>query len=222
MRRTRSLAPASTVAKHVRCLLPLAMLTACGGSQKPARLASQVAAPLPTYSVGDSYRFDDGTSDSVISVAGDLIRWQTRSGTYLTTRDVLLPPFAWTSGDATGERRFTIGPVALFPLEDGKGIKFTASRSVSQPGRQPVAVREDWRCDVAGAARVQTKAGDFDTWRVDCTMHESPPVNGNGVVRYNFYYATAVGYYVRAEEQIGDGPLQVAELTSFIAPGAPR
>ena len=135
---------------------------------------------------------------------------------YVTARDVLLPRLAWTEGGTTGERRFPLGPVELFPLEAGKGIKFTAVRTVrGSEERQPVSVQEDWRCNVAGATNVTTRAGGFDTWRVECTMRETPPLPGNEVVRRAFYYAPAIGYYVRVEEQVGNQTPRVAQLTSF-------
>jgi hypothetical protein len=171
---------------------------------------------LPTYGLGDSYRFSDGSSETVVSVVQDTVRWRGRDGTYVTARDVLLPRLAWAEGGTTGERRFPLGPVELFPLEAGKGIKFTAVRTVRGSGeRQAVTAQEDWRCNVAGAINVTTRAGSFDTWRVECSMRESPPLAGNGAIRRTFYYAPAIGYYVRTEEQVGNQRPRVAELTSF-------
>ena len=193
----------------------LALLTACG-SKQPVDLGALPPAPLPTYGLGDSYQFTDGSGDAVISVGGDLIRWQAKNGTYVTARDVLLPRLAWDTGGETGERRFTVGPLQLFPLETGKGVKFNATRIVRHLGRdQPVTVQEDWRCEVAGTASVATQAGDFQTWRVDCAMHETPAVTGNGVLQRSFYYAPDIGFYVRTEERIGDGPTHVADLSSY-------
>jgi hypothetical protein len=196
-------------------LAGLALLAGCGGSD-PVDLGPLASAPLPTYGLGDSYHFNDGSSETVVSVAPDTVHWRGRTGTYITARDVLLPRLAWAEGGASGERRFPLGPVELFPLEAGKGIKFTAVRIVRGAGaRQSVTVQEDWRCNVAGAANLTTRVGSFDTWRVECTMRETPPLAGNGMVRRAFYYAPAIGYYVRTEEQVGDQPPRVAELTNF-------
>ena len=109
-----------------------------------------------------------------------------------------------------------VAPLQLFPLETGKGVKFHAARIVRHVGRdQPVTVQEDWRCEVAGTASVATQAGNFQTWRVDCAMHETPAVTGNGVVQRSFYYAPDIGFYVRTEERIGNGPTHVADLSSY-------
>ena len=104
----------------------------------------------------------------------------------------------------------------MFPLATGKGVKFNATRTVRQLGRdQPVTVQEDWRCEVAGTASVATQAGNFQTWRVDCAMHETPAVTGNGVLQRSFYYAPDIGFYVRTEERIGNGPTHEADLSSY-------
>ena len=161
MQPSRFHAPAGSLGRLARRIAWLALLTACG-SKPPADLVALPPAPIPTYGLGDSYQFTDGSGDAVISVGGDLIRWQAKNGTYVTARDVLLPRLAWDTSGETGERRFAVGPLQLFPLERGKGVKFHAARIVRHVGRdQPVTVEEDWRCEVAGTASVATQAGDF-------------------------------------------------------------
>jgi hypothetical protein len=72
------------------------LLAACGGGRQPeAQPAGFPPAPLPPYSAGDSYTFDDGTVDTVVGATGDQIRWHTATGSrFVTSRDVLLPPIA--------------------------------------------------------------------------------------------------------------------------------
>ena len=216
MQPSRFHAPAGSLGRPARRIAWLALLTACG-SKPPADLVALPPAPIPTYGLGDSYQFTDGSGDAVISVGGDLIRWQAENGTYVTARDVLLPRLAWDTGGETGERRFAVGSLQLFPLETGKGVNFHATRIVRHVGRdQPVAVaEEDWRCEAAGTASVATQAGNFPTWRVDCAMRETPAVTGNGVLQRSSYYAPDIGFYVRTEERIGDGPTHVADLSSY-------
>ena len=98
----------------------------------------------------------------------------------------------------------------------GQGRQVQCDATVRHVGRdQPVTVQEDWRCEVAGTASVATQAGDFQTWRVDCAMRETPAVTGSGVVQRSFYYAPEIGFYVRTEERIGDGPTHEANLSSY-------
>jgi hypothetical protein len=215
MQPSRFLASAGSLSSLARRIALLALVTGCG-SKQPVDLGALPPALLPTYGLGDSYQFTDGSGDAVISVGGDVIRWQAKNGTYVTARDVLLPRLAWDTGGETGERRFTVGPLELFPLEPGKGVKFNATRTVRQLGRdQPVTVQEDWRCEVAGTTSVATQAGNFQTWRVDCAMRETPAVTGTGEVRRSFYYAPDIGFYVRTVERIGGGPTRETNLSSY-------
>jgi hypothetical protein len=216
MRRGQFSANAGLATRLAGSLALLAILNGCG-SQQTARSTSLPAAPLPTYGLGDSYQFSDGSSNSVTAVEDDVIRWRGNDGsTYSTSRDVLLPRLAWTNGSERGDRRINGDPTQLFPLEAGKEVGFTATRNVRRsPRGRPVTVQEDWACGVFDPARVATKAGVFDTWRVTCTMRETPAVTSNGLIRRNFYYAPDIGFYVRMEEGFGDGPLQSADLSGY-------
>ena len=98
MQHSRSLASAGSLSGLAGGIALLALLTACG-SKQPADLGALPPAPLPTYGLGDSYQFSDGSGDAVISVGGDLIRWQAKNGTYVTARDILLPRLAWGVND---------------------------------------------------------------------------------------------------------------------------
>jgi surface antigen len=194
----------------------LASLAACGG-QRPVPLGSLPPARLPTYGLGDSYQFSDGSSARVIAVDGDAVRWRASDGgVFVTSRDVLLPRLAWTESTMQGDRRISPEAGQMFPLEAGKKVRFTATRNVlPQKGGQVVSAQEDWACEVAGAARVTTRVGDFDTWHVDCTMRETPETSGGGLVHRSFYYAPDIGFYVRTEESLGSGAPQVAELVGY-------
>ena len=216
MRRGQFSANAGLATRLAGSLALLAILNGCG-SQQTARSTSLPAAPLPTYGLGNSYQFSDGSSNSVTAVEDDVIRWRGNDGsTYSTSRDVLLPRLAWTNGSERGDRRINGDPTQLFPLEAGKEVGFTATRNVRRsPRGRPVTVQEDWACGVFDPARVATKAGVFDTWRVTCTMRETPAVTSNGLIRRNFYYAPDIGFYVRMEEGFGDGPLQSADLSGY-------
>jgi hypothetical protein len=215
MRRGRFSASAGLSMGLAGSITLLAMLNGCG-SQQPAQSTSLPPAQLPTYGLGDSYQFSDGSSDSVTSIEDDVIRWRANDGSsYTTSRDVLLPRLAWTNGSERGDRRISGNPAQLFPLEAGKEVGFSATRTVHPRRGRPITVQEDWACGVFDPARVTTKAGVFDAWRVDCTMHETPAVTGNGLIRRNFYYAPDIGFYVRMEEGFGDGPPQVADLSGY-------
>ena len=192
-----------------------AILTGCG-SYRPADIPSLPPAVLPTYGLGDLYQFSDGSNASVAAVDGDVVRWRDNDSTFVTSRDVLAPRLTWADSAALGERQISGDPSLLFPLAPANSVQFAAARTVHpRVGGEQVTVREDWNCGVIGTTRVTTGAGDFDTWRVDCTMHETPAVTGNGVIQRRFYYAPDIGFYVRTGEAVGDGPFQTTELTGY-------
>src|SRR5579883_1460595 len=195
----------------------IVLLAGCASGRDQETESGRLApAALPNYGLGDSYHFTDGSSDTVIAVDDNLVHWRGEGGTFDTSHDVLLPRVAWNTGNAQGERQIGAGPVLLFPLETGKSVKFTASRTVrSANGATDATVQEHWNCSVVGTERVSTRVGDFDTWRVDCAMQEEPPVTGHGLVQRSFYYAPAIGYYVRVEERVDDGDVKVADLSGY-------
>jgi hypothetical protein len=207
--------PSGTPAPACRLISLLVLLAGCG-SQPPAGQAGFPVAPVPDYGLGDSYRFSDGATESVISIDRETVRWRGSGGTYVTSHDVLLPRLAWADTSAQGERRLGATPPLLFPLKPDKSVVFGAIRTVRPlTGNAPVTVRENWRCDVAGTARVETPAGAFDTWRVDCSMAEQPGAPGSSVVQRSFYYAPEIGFYVRRDDRVGDGPVQQVELIDY-------
>ena len=162
------------------------------------------------------YQLSDGSNDSVTAADDDVVHWRDNDGTFVTSRDILAPRLTWADSATLGERGISGDPSLLFPLRPAKSVKFTATRTVHpRRGGQQVTVQEDWVCDVIGAVRVTTGAGDFDTWRIDCTMRETPAVTGNGLIQRRFYYAPDIGFYVRTDEAVGDGPFQITELTGY-------
>ena len=211
--RTRMQDRASGSARRLIGLLVL--LAGCGANPPAAQLGLPIA-PVPEFGVGDSYRFNDGTAASVTAIDRDTVHWRGATGTYVTARDVLLPSLAWADGTAQGERRIAATPPLLFPLRPGKSVAFGAARTVRpRSGGPSVTVRENWRCNVAGTAHLDTVAGGFDTWRVDCSMTELPAAPGGVVVQRSFYYAPEIGFYVRRDERMGDNSLRQIELVDY-------
>jgi hypothetical protein len=203
-------------ASSCRQITLLVLLAGCGSSHSGGTAQLPIV-PVPDYSVGDSYRFSDGTTESVVAVDQDQIRWNGGDGTYLTSREVLLPRLGWINQTVQGERRISAAAPLLFPLQQGKSVVFSATRTVRPVtgGGPPVTVSENWRCEVEGTARMETWAGAFNTWRVTCAMTEKPEAPGSLIVQRSFYYAPEIGFYVRREERTGDGPVQEVELAGY-------
>jgi surface antigen len=171
-------------------------------------------APLPSFAAGTAYSFDDGRTERVAGTSAGLVRWRGSNGfVFTTTENVLLPRIAWSDTDARGERTLSVAPAALFPLSVGNSVAFRAvRRTVESRDGAITDIAESWQCRVDGTARVATKAGDFDTFRVACTLTTTPP--GDALTR-TFFYAPAIDYYVRREDRTAGGETQVITLTGY-------
>lgn len=171
-----------------------------------------VPAPLPLYSLGDEYQFTDGTGGHVVAVRADRIVWRDSDGSFVTTKNVLLPPVSWTTPTTYGSRHLAASADTLFPLQPGESATFHATATIHDraTGRAHT-VRETWRCAVDGDGETATPAGWFAAYRVACTMIGS---DGERMSR-TLYYAPALGFYVRTETRHGDGLVRSSELTHY-------
>ena len=169
-------------------------------------------APLPSFAVGDAYSFDDDRIERVAGTSAGLVRWRGAGDFVFTTTDnVLLPRVAWSDRDQRGERTMSVTPASLFPLSQGNNVSFRATRHTVEGGAVTDTV-ESWQCRVDGTARVATKAGDFDTFRVACSMSTVP--SGSTLTR-TFYYAPSINYYVRREDRTAAGETLAITLTGY-------
>ena len=152
---------------------------------------------LPHYQAGTTYVYSDGRIETVTGVDGEKVRWQTNRGAIFTTyRNFALPWAFWQSKTGTGWRSLTVDPHALWPLNAGKEVAFSATTTVRDPSRsqEPGRSTEAWRCSVAGSDRISVVAGSFNTVKVVCerTLPEPAP----RLTRI-WHYAPSIGHYVR-------------------------
>jgi hypothetical protein len=107
----------------------------------------------------------------------------------------------------------SITPAALFPLARGNSVAFRAVRhTVESRGGAVTDIAETWQCLVDDTARVATKAGDFDTFRVTCSMVTAPP---GATLTRTFFYAPTIDYYVRREDRTGTDETVAITLTAY-------
>jgi surface antigen len=189
-------------------------LTLLGCTSQQVAGPSLPPAPLPNFAVGNAYTFDDGRIERIAGISAGLVRWRGADGfVFTTTNNVLLPRVAWSDADARGERTMSITPAALFPLTRGNNVAFRAVRHTMESRGGAVAnIAETWQCRVDDTARVATKAGDFDTFRVTCTLDTGS--SGTSLTR-TFFYAPAIDYYVRREDRTGTGETDAITLTAY-------
>ncbi|WP_419904884.1 hypothetical protein [Kiloniella sp.] len=85
---------------------------------------SESAIPLPTYTVGDRFRYDNGRSDKVAKVEGDWVSWENNAGyKWKTHRDFSMPTKEWESRTKTGGLIFNSHSYgSLWPLEPGNEL----------------------------------------------------------------------------------------------------
>jgi hypothetical protein len=204
----------------MRCLLQIACvclpvaLAACGGGNSQDALSVTFpTAPLPMYSRGDSYTFDDGTVDTVVGTANNTVQWRNESRSrFVTTRDVLLPPIGWADQAERGRRSFS-APDALFPLHPDSGVTVVAA-ATQRPnkGGPDTTTQESWLCRVGDSQRIHEAMGWFDTVRVDCSETEMP--SGQSEQR-TYFYAPSIGYYVQRVDRVGDAPPRMVRLVAW-------
>jgi len=195
-------------------LLLAALVTVCACARPQQAGPVMPTAPLPHVAVGDTFEFDDGRVERVTALSGGQVQWRGLDGfTYKTFSDVLAPRLAWSDGAAHGERRFLAPPPSLFPLSIGSAATFATERRVVDGGTSVAnAVAETWHCRADGTARIATRVGDFDTFRVDCTLATEPPTSG---LTRSFYYAPAINYFVRRDDKTKNGAVTSITLTTF-------
>ena len=171
-------------------------------------------APLPRVAVGDTFEFDDGRVERVTALSGGQVQWRGLDGfTYRTSSDVLAPRLAWSDGETHGERRFVASAPSLFPLSIGSTATFnTERRIIAGVGSAAIIVAETWHCRADGTARIATRVGEFDTFRVDCALTTEPPTPR---LTRSLYYSPAINYFVRRDDKTAVGGATSITLTTF-------
>jgi surface antigen len=169
------------------------LLVACvSGTGSPPQASRPP--PLPEFSNGDAYSFSDGKTIRFVASTDHDVRWRSDDGVeFVTSRDVLLPPIAWTSRAEQGQRLFSSDRETLFPLEPGRSAAFTATKTtLERPSGLRHETTEFWRCEVGNRTSTATPAGSFDTFRIACAMTDS----GGLSLHRTTDYAPALGFYV--------------------------
>jgi len=154
----------------------------------------------PGYEPGDSFVYSDGRVETVVSVDGDKVRWQSNRGTIFTAyRDFVLPRASWVSAGQRGQTMVGTERGRLWPLKPGKETSFSA-RTIVQIRDRPDNTSESteqWHCQVEKVERISVVAGTFNTLKVVCRR---PARESALELTRVWYYAPRVRHYVRLND----------------------
>ncbi|TAN47162.1 MAG: hypothetical protein EPN26_14275 [Rhodospirillales bacterium] len=189
-----------------------AMLASCvtvpevGGLKGPGTGpgAAAPSEPLPHFVIGESFHFDDGRSETVVGVDGDLVTWRTSNGVTRTAyKNAMLPYLEWWDSSSSGKIQQTdLKPTTLWPPVPGLHTRFYLVMTEILPGKAEQRYTQDWECKVEGTGKTTVPAGTFDTRKVACYR------TYYGYLRQTriFNFAPALGYYVsRHDESVSSG-----------------
>jgi len=187
-----------------------AMPAATVGASATRITASSTAlgpAPLPVYSVGDTYVFDTPRETwTIADVTDEKVTWQSDlGGSRQTTLDPLLPSLRSSAPEIGAVTRIiTEKDGELWPLAVGNESTFVVAAGMDQP---PYSQSLAWSCRVVGTNLVAVPAGQFNTFKIACARSDG--------LRLNTYYAPAIGYFVRREVSTADNQGQARSLVAY-------
>lgn len=164
-------------------------------------------APLPVYSVGDTYVFDNPRETwTIVEVTQDEISWESDlGGTRQTTLDPLLPSLRSAAPEIGAVTRIiTEKEGNLWPLVVGNESRFVVAAGMDQP---PYSQSLAWSCRVVGTNLVTVEAGQFNAYKIACARSDG--------LRLNTYHAPAVGYFVRREVSTAENDGQARSLVAY-------
>jgi hypothetical protein len=220
MVRTDSRILRSSFAKTAAALLLAGSVSACLSTGKGPASVSLPPAPLPTYQQGDSFVYQDRKGVSrvrrVVSVKGDRVDWVTEEDYRFTTyRNPFLPSLSWDGESSSGTMTSPLIPDQLWPLEYKNYAEIRPTyRKLEKDNGKTSEYEEHWRCKVNKPRNTTVPAGTFKTYKVLCRRYD--PNDRKKVTRTHiWYYAPAVGHFVKRIKKYESGRRKTIELVSF-------
>jgi len=210
--------------KFVRALCGIALIailaTGCKsfefGDDEPAKLAKPQVAKLepkdllsvPSWSVGDTWKYSDGYELSVTKTIPDgrTVFQRQDNSNWFTRR-------GFFREEAKSERvhRHVVyrapNPLKLFPANHGKPVSF-----IREYMRNDKLIRHRTSWQIEGRETITVPAGTFDTWVL---VWRSDGLDSNWRGYERWYYSPAVRNYVRMEYKYGEAPDGSRVLMSF-------
>lgn len=156
--------------------------------------------PLPEYSVGDAFLFDNGTTEIVVDTNNGQVTWQIGDQLTVTAyRNFILPRLQWESRNGTnrlwsGSSTFSAKPDILWPLVPGTSVSFNSTDiERDEITGHEQNYKQSWQCRVGDLEAVTVPAGTFEAYKISCSRYQGTAWQQG----YNWYYSPQVGHYVK-------------------------
>ncbi len=143
-------------------------------------------APLPTYKVGTTFTYSDGTWEKVTAIAPGTVTWtDNRGATFSRSPDFTYGAAKWQSRTGQGTRRYQFKKglvvrkrTSLWPLQKENAVSYTEIGTRQRNEEPARSYQVEWSCEVEGTERVSVMAGEFDAWRIVCIQSSVPSSSG--------------------------------------------
>ena len=155
-------------------LLPLA----CAKPDEQTRqrnLSRKKMLQIPTtkrFAIGDSFTYSNPTTTwQITDIQNNLLVWQSNLGErMITSPNPFLPALLWESRRyGKGRRTISQKKGSLFPLIQGKKIRFNANTTIAKEQTQdPTTQNFTWNCVVGEKQKTTVPAGTFKTFELLC------------------------------------------------------
>ena len=200
----------------------------CSTAPKPVG-PHDVSVALPTYELGTTYVYSDGSWETVADISPQLVTWHDHRGNvYNRFPDFTYRSAKWRTRNRDGTRQFVQRSDVLFkkktslwPLKEGNVSGFTEMVTSSNSGEPPKSYRVNWTCEVIGTERVAVMAGQFDTWKIACKRYNNfkNPSRARVKETRTWNYAPEIKHFVMSERQYsGRKAARRLELLAVLPP----
>jgi hypothetical protein len=157
------------------------------------------ATPLPQYELADTFIYDNGRVEQLVSMSGDRLTWSAFEGRqYVRDRNFVLPLLHWETVESKGNRRVSRESGSLWPLQPGKAVRFRVLTDVAVQVKEGANRHrrraELWSCRVLPPATITVPAGTFEALEIRCEQFSSRTMRI--VSEERWYYSEEVGHYI--------------------------
>ena len=213
---------------HQLFFVAFIFLIGCSTAPQPTG-PNTASVPLPSYELGTTYVYSNGSWETVAALSPQLVTWQDHRGNiYNRYSDFTYRAVRWKTKTREGSRRFgsfsyyfVKGDNSLWPLQKGNISSFKEMVTSRKIGGPEKSYQVNWTCEVIGTERVAVMAGEFDTWRIDCNRYNNfqEPSKARVLETRTWYYAPEIQHYVMARRQYsGRKPSRRLELLAVLPP----